>query len=251
MSDQGKWFKLWESVLDDPSLCDLSHEDWARWVRLGVFIKKHGEAGELLIKAPALMLQSILWVRSFEEVLGVVKRLPGYVIEDTIMAPLHVQLRANEEMTSQTLPTPLHVTIASVTYKIKSKNWHKYQGDFSVLRVRKFRERKALHVTANVTAQEERRGEEKRGDKKRVFVIPTIQEISDYVKTEKIDLDAKRFFDFYESKGWVVGRSKMKDWKAAARNWARNGGLFDGNQRQGSHIGPKADPGKYDHLYEH
>ena len=26
--------------------------------------------------------------------------------------------------------------------------------------------------------------------------------------------------DFYESKGWMVGRSKMKDWKAAARNWA-------------------------------
>jgi hypothetical protein len=34
-------------------------------------------------------------------------------------------------------------------------------------------------------------------------------------------VDAQRFVDFYESKGWMVGKSKMKDWKAAYRNWNR------------------------------
>lgn len=33
-------------------------------------------------------------------------------------------------------------------------------------------------------------------------------------------VDAERFFDYYESKGWVVGKAPMKDWKAAVRNWA-------------------------------
>ena len=35
-------------------------------------------------------------------------------------------------------------------------------------------------------------------------------------------VDAERFIDFYESKGWFVGKNKMKDWKAAVRNWARS-----------------------------
>jgi hypothetical protein len=34
-------------------------------------------------------------------------------------------------------------------------------------------------------------------------------------------VDAERFVDHYESNGWMVGRTKMKDWKAAVRNWSR------------------------------
>lgn len=50
---------------------------------------------------------------------------------------------------------------------------------------------------------------------KQTFVIPTLEEL----KTEFPNLDAQRFHDFYSSKGWMVGKNKMKDWKAAARNW--------------------------------
>jgi hypothetical protein len=35
-------------------------------------------------------------------------------------------------------------------------------------------------------------------------------------------VDADAFVDFYESKGWLVGKNKMKDWKAAVRTWERN-----------------------------
>jgi hypothetical protein len=51
--------------------------------------------------------------------------------------------------------------------------------------------------------------------KSKVFKAPTIQEL----KTEFPNLDAQRFHDFYSSKGWMIGKNKMKDWKAAARNW--------------------------------
>lgn len=42
-------------------------------------------------------------------------------------------------------------------------------------------------------------------------------------------LDAQRFVDFYECKGWMVGKNKMKNWKAAVRTWARKdqGGVRD------------------------
>ena len=51
--------------------------------------------------------------------------------------------------------------------------------------------------------------------KKSRFVKPTLEQI----KKEYPNLDALRFHNYYESNGWMVGRNKMKDWKAAARNW--------------------------------
>jgi len=50
------------------------------------------------------------------------------------------------------------------------------------------------------------------------FVIPTIEEL----QKEFPQLDAQRFHDFYTAKGWMIGKNKMKDWKATARNWMRN-----------------------------
>lgn len=52
------------------------------------------------------------------------------------------------------------------------------------------------------------------------FVKPTVEEISSYIKEKGYtDVNAQQFFDYYESKGWKVGNSAMKDWKAAVRNW--------------------------------
>jgi len=51
--------------------------------------------------------------------------------------------------------------------------------------------------------------------KQTVFIIPTVEEL----QNEFPNLDSQRFHDFYSSKGWMVGKNKMKDWKAAARNW--------------------------------
>lgn len=58
--------------------------------------------------------------------------------------------------------------------------------------------------------------------KSKKFIKPTIKEIKSYCKERKNNIDAETFFDFYESKGWVVGKSSMKDWKAAVRTWERS-----------------------------
>jgi hypothetical protein len=55
--------------------------------------------------------------------------------------------------------------------------------------------------------------------KNKYFKKPMIHQIEFYCKERKNNIDAKAFFDFYESKGWVVGKAKMKDWKAAVRTW--------------------------------
>ena len=53
------------------------------------------------------------------------------------------------------------------------------------------------------------------------FSPPGPGEVEAYARERGLTIDAQRFCDFYASKGWMVGRNRMADWRAAARNWAR------------------------------
>nr|DAN18027.1 MAG TPA: DNA-binding domain protein [Caudoviricetes sp.] len=72
--------------------------------------------------------------------------------------------------------------------------------------------------------------EQERGSKAR-FRAPSPEEVAEYasayasskgVDLASTDFDPERFVDFYAQKGWVVGKTKMKDWKASVRNWVRS-----------------------------
>lgn len=54
------------------------------------------------------------------------------------------------------------------------------------------------------------------------FTKPTVEEVDDYCKEKGYSIDAAYFVDYYESKGWLVGKTPMKDWKAAVRTWVRH-----------------------------
>lgn len=51
------------------------------------------------------------------------------------------------------------------------------------------------------------------------FKKPTVEEVAKYCTERGNRINAQNFVDFYESKGWKVGGSPMKDWKAAIRTW--------------------------------
>lgn len=57
---------------------------------------------------------------------------------------------------------------------------------------------------------------------KKVFVKPTLQEISDYCLERNNGINPNKFYDFYESKNWMIGKNKMKDWKACVRTWEQH-----------------------------
>ena len=57
-------------------------------------------------------------------------------------------------------------------------------------------------------------------EKRKVFSPPSVEEVQGYISEKGYNVNANNFVDFYESKGWMVGRNKMKAWKAAVRNWA-------------------------------
>lgn len=67
----------------------------------------------------------------------------------------------------------------------------------------------------------------------RVFVAPTLEEVKAYCAERGNGLDAAAFLDHYESNGWMVGRTKMKDWRAAVRNWERKRRDYDGAAASG------------------
>ena len=51
------------------------------------------------------------------------------------------------------------------------------------------------------------------------FNPPTVDEVRDYCIERQNGIDPQRFVNHYQSNGWMVGRNKMKDWKAAVRTW--------------------------------
>jgi hypothetical protein len=63
------------------------------------------------------------------------------------------------------------------------------------------------------------------------FVKPTVEEVAAYCKERTNKVDAETFVDFYESKGWKVGKVGMKDWKASVRTWEKGRNESDGKKR--------------------
>lgn len=107
----------------------------------------------------------------------------------------------------------------------------------STERVRAYRERQKLlqssnetecNVSCNVSCNVEKEKEKDieieidKSKKARRFVPPTVEEVKEYCLSRNNSVDADRFVDFYEAKGWMVGKNKMKDWKAAVRTWEKD-----------------------------
>ena len=53
------------------------------------------------------------------------------------------------------------------------------------------------------------------------FQKPSIEDVREYCSSRENNVDPEQFFNFYESKGWLVGKTPMKDWKAAIRTWEK------------------------------
>ncbi|MBR2131979.1 MAG: hypothetical protein IJ955_05455 [Oscillospiraceae bacterium] len=74
---------------------------------------------------------------------------------------------------------------------------------------------------------------EEGGEKRTRFTPPTLEQVREYVAQRGSRVDPQGFLDFYASKGWMIGKTPMKDWKAACRNseaWERWGRKPVGSQ---------------------
>ena len=62
-----------------------------------------------------------------------------------------------------------------------------------------------------------------RARKPKGFIAPSLEEVTAYCRERGNDVDPDRWYAHYEANGWMVGRNKMRDWKAAVRTWESNG----------------------------
>lgn len=76
------------------------------------------------------------------------------------------------------------------------------------------------------------------GTKAKRFISPTVDEVAAYCQERGNGIDPEAFVDFYASKGWMVGKNLMKDWKAAVRTWERSEGR--GTSGAGNRVQPRA-----------
>ncbi len=76
---------------------------------------------------------------------------------------------------------------------------------------------KRQHITSIKTLKHYNKNERGR------FTPPTLQEIQQLIQERGYPVDPDRFMNFYASKGWMVGKNKMKDWPAALAGWQSRG----------------------------
>lgn len=82
-----------------------------------------------------------------------------------------------------------------------------------------------INQESRINKQELRNNNNNEGEEKRArvarFTPPDAAEVAAFAKEHGLAINAEQFVDFYSAKGWRVGNSPMKDWRAAVRNWVR------------------------------
>ena len=111
-----------------------------------------------------------------------------------------------------------HEVTCTSTHKctiIKVVKWAQFQGADS--------QTDTLTDTGVVSKSTTNKNKEIRSKEKRINNIPpTLAEVTEYCRSRHNNVDPQTFMDFYESKGWMVGKNKMKDWKACVRTWEKS-----------------------------
>lgn len=145
MSDQRAWIKLWCRARHDTSLCNLPLNDWARWIRILMYVGTEGNNGKFILrKSESKVLCHWLEIEGWELLITKLKYLPNISVFAVLL--------------QNPLQEPLHEP--NCDYLVKINNWYKYQLDSARERVKKHRQNKPLHNPLDVTHK--KRGEEKR-----------------------------------------------------------------------------------------
>ena len=121
----------------------------------------------------------------------------------------------------------------------------------SAERVRKHRDRlKALQCNSKVTNCNIEKEIDKDKDKdieyikennvkEKRFAKPTLQEVIDYCEEKRNGVDPEKWYNYYESNGWKVGKNSMKNWKACVNTWSRTS--FNKNKQEDNNFKEYAD----------
>jgi len=145
------------------------------------------------------------------------------------------------------------ILYSETTKEVALKNWMKYNGSTSpkVISCIKselcsVKDRVLIeYVNGMYTAsqEEQEEEEEKEEEQEKKFKKPTIEEIALYMEEKGMNNVAERFYNFYEAKGWMIGKNAIKNWKACVITWK------DGNLKNTAPVQTK--PIKYFNIEDY
>ena len=81
-----------------------------------------------------------------------------------------------------------------------------------------------LGLDIDLDLEKKRKSKREKDTKRERFVKPTLEQIEAYKQEQHLNINSQKFFNYYESVGWIVKTKPMKDWKAAMRYWHDNEG---------------------------
>jgi hypothetical protein len=145
------------------------------------------------------------------------KRFKGIELKPGSIVTSRDLLARETGLTSQQIRTALNKLISTneITSKANSKG--------TVIQIVSYE--KYQIATSEITNEQPTSNQQvttnKNEKKDKKFIIPTFNDVLEYCMQNNLDVDGVKFINFYESKGWMVGKNKMKDWKAAIRTWVK------------------------------
>jgi hypothetical protein len=122
------------------------------------------------------------------------------------------------------------ILYSDITKEVALKNWLKYNGSTSPKVASCIKSELCLvkdrvlieYVNGMYTASQEEEEQEEEQEQEKRFQKPTIEDVKTYMKEQGMNDISERWMSHYESNGWLVGKNKMKDWKASVRTWKLN-----------------------------
>jgi predicted phage replisome organizer len=218
-----KWIKIVTDIFDDEKI---------------LLIESLPEADSIIV-----IWFKLLCLAGKQNNSGVFVMSNGIPYTDTMLATIFRRKEATVKLALSTFEKFGMVRIINDTVTIP--NWSKHQN-FDKIEARneymraymaRYREKqKALasgganskdnskdNSKVNVSVLDKIREDKIREDKNYIkrFVPPSLEEVTAYCRERHNDVNPQKWHDFYSAKGWMVGKNKMKDWKAAIRTWEK------------------------------
>lgn len=196
------WIKLHRKLLENPIVCkDADH--LAVWTYL--LLKATHRERDSIFKGERITLKP-------GQLIAGRKSIASFLKINEIKVQRILKLLENEhQIEQQTSNRNRLITIL---------NWGLYQGneqqDEQQMNNKRTTDEQQMNTYKNIKKD--------KNNKKNIyahFTPPTLEEVISYCKERNNSVDPQKWYDFYESKGWMIGKNKMKNWKAAVRTWER------------------------------
>lgn len=198
------YIKLYRKLLDNPVICKDS-DHFAIWIYL--LLNATHEKYDVMFNNQRITLSSGQLITSRKSIAHEL-----HIVESKVERVLKL-LKSEQQIEQQTSSKNRLITVLK---------WKDYQESEQHFEQRVNNKGTTSEQQVNTNNNDKNVNNERNTKDVVRFTPPTLTEVQAYIQEIKSQVDPQRFIDFYASKGWMVGRNKMKDWKAAVRTWQKS-----------------------------